>query len=111
MYTMTSLRLVYILQLGVTLLTASYVTLGALLFSGVESRYLAHQAAVAAAAAESSSPVVMNSTMLLGKHIHFLRALKKHFLLISTKFCDLSLLPVVMNSTMLLGKHIHFYTL
>jgi hypothetical protein len=58
--------------IGVTLLTASYVTLGGLLFSGVESRYLAHQAAVAAAAAESSSPVVMNSTMLLGNHIHFL---------------------------------------
>ncbi len=56
--------------IGVTLLTASYVTLGGLLFSGVESRYLAHQAAVAAAAAESSSPVVMNSTMLLGKHIN-----------------------------------------
>jgi len=55
----------------VTLLTAGYLTLGGLLFSGLESRYLAHEAAVAAAAAESSSPVVMNSTMLLGEPVFF----------------------------------------
>ncbi len=69
--------------LGVTLLTASYVTLGGLLFSGVESRYLAHQAAVAAAAAESSSPVVMNSTMLLGERITFFNGAERSFTHIS----------------------------
>jgi hypothetical protein len=58
--------LLFFTTLGVTLLTAGYITLGGLIFSGLESRYLANQAA----AAESSSPVVMNSTMLLGKEIH-----------------------------------------
>jgi hypothetical protein len=58
--------MLFFTTLGVTLLTASYLLLGGLLFAGLETRYLAHQAAASAAAAESSSPVVMNSTMLLG---------------------------------------------